>query len=166
MNGWSGVYLHDTVRTDLGFAALGYTIYTCMMTAGRLMADAFVARVGARWFVRCAALFVIGGMSLVLLFATALMTLIGYGLLGLGVAGIAPIVLREVGHRGSGKQAGPAIAAVTTLGYFGSLCGPALIGWLAQLSTLRLALGLILISSCFIALFAGQLTGGHLHRER
>ncbi len=41
-------------------------------------------------------------------------------------------------------RTGPAIAAVSGIGYAGSLSGPVLIGWLAQLSSLRLALGSVI----------------------
>lgn len=47
-----------------------------------------------------------------------------------------------------------ALAAVATSGYFGFLFGPPLIGFAAELLTLRGALGLVVVSSATIAMLA------------
>lgn len=48
-----------------------------------------------------------------------------------------------------------AVAAVTTLGYVGILAGPALIGFIAQATSLQAAFALIGAAMVFIALSRG-----------
>ena len=50
---------------------------------------------------------------------------------------------------------GVAIAAVSTLGYTGFLAGPPLIGFVAEGTTLRGGLALVVVSSAVVASLAG-----------
>ncbi|HEV2870706.1 MAG TPA: hypothetical protein VG409_04710, partial [Actinomycetota bacterium] len=79
---------------------------------------------------------------------TAPVALLGWAVLGAGLAAIAPAVL------GAAPSATPlpppvAIAAVTTLGYLGSFTGPPLVGALAELTGLSTALTL-LVAAAFL----------------
>src|SRR6266536_1634008 len=57
----------------------------------------------------------------------------------------------------SGLRPGPAIAAVSTVGYLGFIAGPPLIGALAELSTLPAALTLVVALTAAVALLARRL---------
>ena len=46
---------------------------------------------------------------------------------------------------------GPAISALSTIGYFGFLAGPPLIGWLAVAIGLQGALGMIVLAGGIVA---------------
>ena len=50
--------------------------------------------------------------------------------------------------------AGPAIALISILGYTGFLAGPPAIGWVAEATTLTIALGLVALMGIAIALLA------------
>jgi hypothetical protein len=52
------------------------------------------------------------------------------------------------------QASGAAIAAVATIGYTGYLAGPPLIGFVAQLATVRVAPGLVVVTSLVIAALA------------
>ena len=72
----------------------------------------------------------------------ALFTL-GFAMVGLGIAGIFPSVFRAAG-RVPGRPRGPSMAAAVTLGYAGFLAGPPAIGFLAEATSLRVALCLLI----------------------
>ena len=73
-----------------------------------------------------------GGCLLAAAAPSSPVALVGLALGGAGVALYAPIVFGAGGRRGAS-----AVATVTTLGYFGLLVGPALVGGVAQLTSLR-----------------------------
>jgi hypothetical protein len=52
---WSAVYLHDTLKTGPGFAALGYAAFQFSMAAVRFFGDGFRARFGEGNVVRASA---------------------------------------------------------------------------------------------------------------
>ena len=53
-----------------------------------------------------------------------------------------------------GVPTGPALAAVSSLGYTGFLAGPPIIGAVAQLSSLRLACGVLVLAGLIVVLLA------------
>jgi hypothetical protein len=65
-------------------------------------------------------------------------TLAGFVLVGLGASNIVPILFTAAGNQRA-MPASLAIAAITTIGYAGVLAGPALIGFMAHLTSLELA---------------------------
>jgi MFS family permease len=52
------------------------------------------------------------------------------------------------------------LARVASVGYVGTVCGPIIIGWLAQATSLRLALGLTVVLALVIAASA-RAVGSH-----
>ncbi|MFZ0974522.1 MAG: hypothetical protein WAN22_20000, partial [Solirubrobacteraceae bacterium] len=74
--------------------------------------------------------------------------------LGLGLAGVVPTLFRA-GADQPGVSTGPALAAVTSLGYLGFLAGPPIIGGVAQLTSLRSATGLMVLAGVSVVLLAG-----------
>jgi MFS family permease len=92
-------------------------------------------------------------LALSLLITHPVTALIGFACVGMGLASIGPIVLSAAGIT-PGIAPGLALAAVTTAGYFGFLCGPPLIGFAADLIDLRGALGIIVILNAIVAVLA------------
>jgi hypothetical protein len=82
-----------------------------------------------------------------------LIAIIALGLAGIGIGNAAPILFAG-GGRLEPTAPGRGIAAVTTLGYAGFLAGPPLIGLVAELTGLPVALGLVVLALLVIAAFA------------
>ena len=138
---WSSVFMHSVLNTDTGTAALGYAAFSITMAIGRLSGDFLVARFGQLPMVRGGSVLAMLGLALVVLpCATPVpVSILGFGLIGIGVANIVPIAFSAAGNV-KGISAASAIATVALIGYFGLLAGPPLIGFLAEIVTLRLAL--------------------------
>ena len=79
------------------------------------------------------------GMVLVLSLTHTIVVIIGFGMVGLGLSNIVPIVYSLAGTY-PGIQPGVGIAMSTTIGYSGFMIGPPLIGFVADLFNLRVAL--------------------------
>jgi MFS family permease len=154
MADWSAIYLRKIISTSEGFAAAGYASFSIAMAAGRFFGDRLSAHFGPVALVRGSALFAVMGLILVLATPYSLVTLLGFACVGIGFASIVPQVFSAAGHR-SGVNPGVALASVTTLGYFGFLFGPPVIGFAAGLVGLHLALGILLVSTLLAVLLAG-----------
>jgi len=78
----------------------------------------------------------------------------GFAALGLGLAGVVPTLFRA-GADQPGVSTGPALSAVTALGYLGFLAGPPLIGGIAQLTSLRAACAVLVLAGLLVVVLAG-----------
>jgi hypothetical protein len=80
--------------------------------------------------------------------------------MGLGLAAVFPLAVRAAGY--DPAIAGPAVAAVSSVGYAGFLTGPPAIGGLAELLGLSGALAFV----CALLLIAAALAGHLSTRAR
>jgi MFS family permease len=155
MADWSAVLLRDSLNTSEATAALGYAAFSLAMMSMRFAGDRVITRWNATALLRTTN--TVGAMA----FGAALWLqnvesmLIALALVGFGTATVAPLVFREAGKRArSGAANG--IAAMATVGYGGFLVGPPFVGWIAEASTLRAALSLLVLLAITIALLANH----------
>jgi MFS family permease len=78
------------------------------------------------------------------------MCIVAYGLAGLGLGNIVP-VLFSGGGRLEPEAPGRAIAAVVAMGFAGSVIGPPFIGVAAEGAGLSAALGIVVVAMVIIA---------------
>jgi fucose permease len=90
---WSGVYLRESLGGSPAVAASAFTVFSLLMTVGRLTGDWLTMRIGPAWVVRGGGLLVIAGISLVVLAHAPVVAVAGFGLIGAGVACPFPLVL-------------------------------------------------------------------------
>src|SRR6202451_361518 len=143
---WSAIYLRTSVLTGPGLAALGYAVFSGAMAGGRLTGDYLTGKLGRGHLVCYGALLAAAGLAFVLLFGNAGWALVGFTCAGAGLATIIPNTFAAAGNI-EGSAPGPSLAVVTTAGYVGFLAGPPLIGFVAQLSTVRAALWILVVLS-------------------
>jgi hypothetical protein len=140
MADWSAVYLGQL--SSPGVAPLGYAVFSLTMALGRLRGDWFHQHLGSVATVRWGGAVAAAGLGIALLVGGVPSTLAGFAFAGWGFSAIFPILCSVAGKKAAGKpQAG--IAAVSATGYLGFLVGPPIIGFLAQASSLRMALLLV-----------------------
>ncbi|HYZ28268.1 MAG TPA: MFS transporter [Thermoleophilaceae bacterium] len=147
---WSGIYLAREAGAGDGVAPLGLAVFALAMGVGRLAGDAVSDRFGAPAVARAGAALAAAGLALGLATATAVGGLAGFALMGAGLAAVFPLTLRASGFI---DPPGPALAAVSTIGYGGFLLGPPLIGMIAAGIGLRAALALV----CALCLLAATM---------
>jgi len=153
MADWSALYLRRGLGAGPALAAAGYAAFTLTMAAGRLTGDYVTARLGPVALVRASGALVAAGLGAALIIGQTAATIVGFGLVGVGLANIVPILFSAAG-RTPHMAPGPAIAAVTTASYLGFLAGPPAIGVTADHLTLRGALGIVAGLGALIALLA------------
>jgi MFS family permease len=150
---WSGVYLRDGIGASLTFAPAGFAAFSLAMTLCRFAGDGVVRRLGRTRTLVLGGLVAAIGFALAVGTTSALVTALGFGLVGLGLANAVPVFF-SAGSEAGGVAPSVGVAMVATLGYAGFLLGPPAIGFYADWMGLRAALALLVLSALSIALFA------------
>lgn len=133
---WSGVYFHDIVLAPERLVILGYASFMIMMAMGRFIGDRIIRRIGRQHTLQFAGILMFTGMMLSVVFPNIYSCTIGFMLVGLGVSCNVPTVYSIAGTH-SKIPSGVALAMVSSISYLGFLMGPPLIGYIAELFSLR-----------------------------
>ncbi|GAB6405903.1 MFS transporter [Pseudomonas sp. MHK4] len=147
---WSAVFLVSSREMEPNLAGLGYASFAATMTVGRLTGDAIVRKLGGVRVVAFGGVIAATGMMVSLGFDGWPASLIGYALLGIGCSNIVPVLFTAVGRQNRMPQR-VAIPAVISMGYAGILIGPAVIGFVAHLSSLSIALSGLVFLLLFVS---------------
>jgi hypothetical protein len=150
---WSAKLVRDDLAGTAALGAVAYAVFSVAMGTGRLLADRLWVRWGAAGLLRRSGALAALGFAAGLGAGTVPTAVAGFAALGLGLAGIVPTLFRA-GADHPGVSTGPALAAVSSLGYLGFLAGPPIIGGIAQLTSLRLACGVVVLAGLVVLLLA------------
>lgn len=146
---WSAVHLRDHLGTSAATAALAFGAFSAAMTITRLVADVLVRRWGAGPFVRRSASLGAVGFAITVIAPNAPAALLGWAIVGVGLAGCAPQFYSAAGHLDR-RYSGVYLARVVGMGYLGLLAGPSVIGALSSFAGLNHAFVVPLLG-CLVA---------------
>ena len=147
---WSGLYSRDVLGVSGAALGAAYTAFALTMTLGRAVGDGWRSRYGDRRLVTVGGSLSGVGLGLGLLTLDPYLALIGFLTFGLGIANLVPVLFSSAGRALSGRG----IARVATIGYAGFLVGPPLIGFVSQLTSLRVGLGITALCLLLVGLAA------------
>lgn len=139
---WSSVYMTTVVQSDASVAALGFGAFSFMMMVGRLSGDWLTERFRAHRLVRAGGLLAFVGIWLMILIPESIFALIGFGIMGAGLAVTIPLAFSAAG-RLPGIPAGTGIAGVAAIGYTAFLVAPPMIGAIAEIFSLQVAMAMV-----------------------
>ena len=144
MGDWSGIYLKQDLGASASAAATGFAAFSLGMALARLAGDSLTRRFGPGRMLSAGMGLVTVTLAGVLLVGDPVVAVIGFALIGIGIANAVPLLFSAAGRV---PPAGPSLAAVFTLGYTGFIVGPPLIGILADGASLPLALGTLCVAA-------------------
>lgn len=149
---WSALQAREHLGVSDADAALAFGSFSATMTLGRFLADRVSGTIGPVAIVRYGSLLAAAGFALVIASPWLPLTLLGWAMCGLGLAGGVPQIFSTAGNLG-GPTAATEMSRVFTIGYLGLLAGPAMIGWLTAVIPLTAALlvPLVLTLACAVA---------------
>jgi predicted MFS family arabinose efflux permease len=158
---WSGTYLARS-GVGSGATASAYAAFSLLMITGRVVGDGLVGAAGSRATVGFGALLAAAGLAITAAWPGLAGGVIGFGLVGAGLANVVPVLFSVAGRIGSSPAVG--VASAATSGYAGLLIGPVIIGAIASAVGLRptivMLAGVALLSALFAASKAGGLARG------
>jgi MFS family permease len=147
---WSAVYARSVTEVSVATAPIAFAAFALSMAGGRFLGDFLIARLGPVRMLRVSGALMATGIAVAGLVQTWPAVLLGFATVGLGIANLVPILFGAAG-RSHKNGAGPGLATVTTLGYFGFLSGPPLIGALAAVAGLPVAFATVIAFGAIIA---------------
>jgi predicted MFS family arabinose efflux permease len=150
---WSGVFLTASRHVDPARAGAGFAVFSVAMTVGRLAGETMIRWQGTPRVVSGGAVCAALGVLIVVGFASAAAAIVGFGLVGLGVANLVPALYSALGRQ-QAMPANLAISAAATLGYAGILAGPVLIGFIARAVSLSTAFVAVSAMLCVVAIYS------------
>ncbi len=167
---WSGVYMRDVLGVSQAYQSLGYFGYLCAMVSMRFVADRLVNRYGVMRVLFGCGLCISGGLFLVvgLSWTSELIArvgaVVGFAVVGCGTSAVVPVCC---GLAGKDRHVAPsiAIAEVSTIGFFGFLAAPPLIGYIAHIFDLRVSFALMAMIGLLV-LFAVLRLKRHFEFEK
>ena len=156
---WSALLITQGGLVDVKQGGLGYILFAIAMTAGRLLGDRLVARIGDYRTLLGGGMVAVLGFAVLLAVPVAPVALGGFVLIGLGASNLVPVLFRRAGSQSTMPPA-LAIGALTTLGYAGILVGPAGIGVVAKAVGLPAAFWILAALLLLVPLTARRVTRG------
>lgn len=156
MGDWTAVYLKGTVGTTASVAAIGFAAFSTTMTIGRLLGDRILQRFKDANVIRfCGATSALGFL-LAALVPSVVTAILGFALVGVGLSVVIPMAFSRAGNM-PGIPSGRGIASVATLGYSGFLIGPPFIGFISDVTSLRVSFVFVAIMMASLILLSNNL---------
>lgn len=147
---WSAVYTRESLDASATIAAYAFGAFSMAMAAGRLAGGALARRLGRNVLLRASATVAAAGLAGSLVVGHPAVAVVGFGLVGLGIANIIPLLFSAAAAQ-SGLPTSTALAAVASIGYLGYLAGPPLIGLVAHVIGLAGGLGIVCVACAIVA---------------
>jgi MFS family permease len=154
--GWSIIYLRDSFNVAAWIESLALPALLATMALGRLLADRFIDRFGPVRVARVLASVAIAGMVLLVASPNAGLALAGFGLVGIGICVLYPLMLSAAARLGD-RPASQNVAATTLIFQLVNLGAPVLIGAMAQGFGIRMAFAMLLPLLVLTWAMAGKL---------
>ncbi len=150
MMDWSAIFVRDVLAGDPFSAALAYGAFAGAMAVTRLAGDWLATRFGPVRIVVASCLAAAIGLGLFAAAPNLMVALIGAAFAGAGVATVYPLAMSAASAASSvsgGASAEDNVAAVAFISFTAFLMAPPIIGGVAELFSLRWALGLLVLAA-------------------
>ena len=155
---WSGVYFKEIIKVPGALAVLGYTSFMIMMASGRFLGDGLINKFGRIRVMQISGIMISSGLFTAVFFPFLIPSTIAFMFVGLGVSTIVPTLYSIAGKHPT-IPTGEALTAVSGVSFLGFLMGPPVIGYIAELSSLRFSFAFMGIFGFVIALMVPRIKG-------
>ena len=153
---WSAIYLRNSLTYTALVGSSGVAIFHAAMLLGRVSTGMAIRQLNVSKILMVSGGVTIMGITLTLLNISSFLTLIGILLMGVSLATVQPIAFTLAGANAP-NRASEASTVVTTTSYIGLLIGPVLIGVVAELTSLRIALSSVGVIGILIIVLGQRL---------
>lgn len=153
---WSGVYFKDVIKVPGALVILGYTSFMITMASGRFFGDHLIHKFGKKIILKIGGIMISVGLFTAVIFPFIIPSTLAFMLVGFGVSTIVP-TLYSVAGKNPTVPPGEALTIVSSVSFLGFLMGPPLIGYIAEIFSLRYSFAFIGIFGFFIAFMVSRI---------
>jgi MFS family permease len=164
MEGWSALHIERTLGGGAAEGAFGPAILGLTMGFGRLMGQVVAERVRETPVILGASALAAFGLLLAATASAPAGAYLGFGIAGLGVSVIAPMALALVGRNARDSERTKAISRAAVIGFIGFFIGPPTIGFISEVTSLRVAFALVALLLILVPLLLAMLQRGRAMR--
>ncbi len=157
---WSVIYMRDVFDVAPFVGGLSLTVFTGLMTLGRLFADPVVERFGPRAVATTLLAVAAAGSLLIGIAPHPYVAIAGFGMIGLGCSCVYPLAVSAAAQR-TDRPSSVNVAALGQVAFVVFFLGPPLLGFVAEHFGIRLSYLFVLP-----VILAGLLLSGALDPKR
>ncbi|MEJ7692020.1 MFS transporter [Daejeonella sp.] len=147
---WSGVYFLKIVKAEPG---AGYTAFMIAMASGRFIADWLTHKIGVKRVLQLSGSLTVLGLLISVIFPQEIPAITGFLIVGLGVSSVVPLAY-SAASKSTTMPASQALSTVTTIGFFGLLVGPPIVGLLAGETDLKTAFTFLIFMGMLVLILS------------
>jgi Major Facilitator Superfamily len=151
---WTAVHLANDLSASAGVSALGPAAFAGAAAVGRLSGQRLIRTLGDRALITAGAAVAAVGTALAAAAPDVPLAIAGVLLAGAGTSVCAPTIISLAGAVAPPERRGAAVSTVTSIAYLGFLVGPAGVGALASLTSLRSSLASVSALALALAVIA------------
>ncbi len=146
---WSALFMREVRKIEPQYAGYSFSLFYITMGICRLFGDKIANRFSIKNILFASSMTAVTGILIMLYIPHSWASFIGFTLAGAGLANIVPVTISASGIYKGNMPLSIAVSAVSTIGYFGTLFGPAVMGFVSEMTNLTTAFTLI---ACLIFL--------------
>lgn len=150
---WSGVYFLKIVKAEPAWVGAGYTAFMIAMASGRFIADWLTHKIGVQRVLQLSGSMTVCGLLIAVLFPQTIPAIIGFLIVGLGVSSVVPLAY-SAASKSRTMPASQALSTVTTIGFFGLLAGPPIVGLIAGETDLKIAFTFLIFMGMLVLILS------------
>lgn len=151
---WVALALADGYGVTQALGATGYSVFVVAMAVGRFVGTPVLNRHGRVPALRACGILALVGLALFVLAPTLRLAFVGLVVWGLGASLGFPVGMSAAAD--DPVHAAARVSVVSTIGYGAFLCGPPLLGFVAEFTGVRYSLLTVLVFVIVSLVLAGQ----------
>lgn len=147
---WSALFMREVRNIEPQYAGYSFSLFYITMGIFRLLGDKISDKFSIKTILFASSLTAALGILIMLYIPYSYASFIGFTLAGAGLANMVPVTISASGRYKGNMPLSIAVSAVATIGYFGTLFGPSIMGFVSEMTNLTVAFTLIACSILII----------------
>lgn len=140
---WSALFMREVRNIQPEYAGYSFSLFYITMGIFRFIGDKTAEKFSTKSILFASSITAIAGLIIMLYVPYNAASFIGFTLAGAGLANMVPVTISAAGKYRGNMPLSIAVSAVATVGYFGTLIGPSVMGFVSEHTNLTIAFSLI-----------------------